>query len=207
MPAGLSSGAERGRDAAPPLVLLHGIGTGPEAWQPQVGAFARTRTVLTPRVAPVLDRAVRDLESSWSGRADLCGLSWGSLVALRIAIEQPERVSRLVLTACFASLPPHLRAFQRALAALVRVVPGAPHDLAAPMREGAGYDVRDRLQRVEAPTLVLCGARDRVNQPLSRRLAALLPGSRLEVIPAAGHLANVDNPAAFNTSLAAFLTG
>ncbi|HKD34418.1 MAG TPA: hypothetical protein VKB73_13275 [Gaiellaceae bacterium] len=34
--------------AEPTLVLLHGMGTGPEAWEPQIEAFQRSRQVLAP---------------------------------------------------------------------------------------------------------------------------------------------------------------
>src|SRR5438105_493780 len=40
---------------------------------------------------------------------------------------------------------------------------------------------------------------------LSEELAALIPGSRLAVIPGAGHLSNEENPAAFNAALDEFL--
>jgi 3-oxoadipate enol-lactonase len=65
--------------------------------------------------------------------------------------------------------------------------------------------VRDRLGSLRAPTLVLCGERDRLNLPLSRALARAIPQARFEVVPDAGHVANVDNPDAFNLLLAEFL--
>jgi pimeloyl-ACP methyl ester carboxylesterase len=190
----------------PPLVFLHGIGTGSEAWQPQVEAFRHSRVVFTPAVVPSLVRASSDLDALGLACADLCGLSWGSLVALQFALARPERVSRLVLAAGFASLPIHLRMFQYAMSTLVRVVPGAPHELAGPMRQGARFDVREQARRLETPTLVLCGARDRLNLSLCRSLARLLPNGRFETVPDAGHVANVDNPLAFNASLDAFLS-
>jgi 3-oxoadipate enol-lactonase len=191
----------------PPLVLLHGIGTGPEAWRPQVDAFRSSRDVVAPPVAPALGRAVAELDALGLETADYCGLSWGSLVALRYAIERPRRVSRLVLTAGFAALPTHLRVLQEVMSQLVRVVPRAPRHLAAPMREGARLDVRDQARHVDVPVLVLCGERDRINLSLSRSLAGLLPNARFEVVPAAGHVANRDNPVAFNALLERFLSG
>jgi 3-oxoadipate enol-lactonase len=57
------------------------------------------------------------------------------------------------------------------------------------------------------PTLVLCGAEDRITPPaLSEELAALIPGARLELIDAAGHVANAEQPAAFNVAVDAFLS-
>jgi 3-oxoadipate enol-lactonase len=192
--------------APPPLVLLHGIGTGPDAWQPQIDELAPTRQVLAPALEPSLARAVAQLDGLGLPRADICGLSFGSIVALRYALEHPERVSRLVLTAGFAWLPPVLRSIPYVTSALLAIIPRAPHELAAPMRECARFDVRAQAARLETPALVLCGARDRVNLRLSRTLAGLLPNARFETIPAAGHVASVDNPPAFNAALCAFLS-
>ena len=187
------------------LVFLHGIGTGPEAWQPQIEAFAGERPVVAPQVPLDLERACAELDDLDEELLDLCGLSWGGLVALRYALERPERVQSLAVTGAFASLPLHLRVLQAAMSLAVRIVPRAPHELARPLREGARFDVHDRLDSLRAPTLVLCGERDRLNLPLSRALADAIPHASFEVVPDAGHVANTDNPAAFNRLLAAFL--
>ncbi len=52
-----------------------------------------------------------------------------------------------------------------------------------------GFDVSDRLWQVEAPTLVLAGARD-VVVPASRQkaLASAIPGARFESIEGGGHV-------------------
>ena len=181
-----------------PLVLLHGIGTGPDAWRPQVEAFAGEREVLTPRVPLDLDQAAAELDALVTEPSDLCGLSWGGLVALRYALERPRRVRTLTVCAGLAYLPRPLRALQYVVALTAR-------ELAKPMREGARFDVRKEVRTLEVPTLVLCGERDRVNRGLSRKLAQLIPHARFELVPDAGHVANVDNPDAFNRLLAAFL--
>ena len=188
------------------LVFLHGIGTGPEAWQPQVEAFGGERTVVAPEVPLELVRACAQLdELEETELLDLCGLSWGALVALRYALERPERVRSLTVTAGFTSLPLPLRLVQVATSFVVRFAPRAPHDLARPLREGARFDVDDHIDALHVPTLVLCGARDRLNLPLSRALARAIPHARFEVVPDAGPVANVDNPDEFNRLLAEFL--
>lgn len=51
------------------------------------------------------------------------------------------------------------------------------------------YDVTDRLWRVDAPTLVVAGARDVVVPPGEQKaLAAAIPGARFEVLEGAGHV-------------------
>jgi pimeloyl-ACP methyl ester carboxylesterase len=77
--------------------------------------------------------------------------------------------------------------------------------LARAMRAAAALDLRAALRDLQIPTLVLCGANDRFNVPLSKALAEQLPDARFEVIPNAGHVANLDNPAAFNAALERFL--
>jgi pimeloyl-ACP methyl ester carboxylesterase len=60
---------------------------------------------------------------------------------------------------------------------------------------------------METPVLVLCGERDERNLPLSRALADALPSGEFQTIPDAGHVANLDNPEAFNAAVAGFLGG
>lgn len=68
-------------------------------------------------------------------------------------------------------------------------------------------DQRGRAGAIAVPTLVLCGTEDRITPPdLSEELAALVPGARLEMIAQAGHLANAEQPAAFNAAIDRFLT-
>ena len=65
---------------------------------------------------------------------------------------------------------------------------------------------QERAADIRAPTLVLCGEEDRITPPaLSEELAGLIPGARLELIPASGHLANAEQPEAFNAAIDRFL--
>ncbi|GAB3617779.1 3-oxoadipate enol-lactonase [Okibacterium endophyticum] len=67
-------------------------------------------------------------------------------------------------------------------------------------------DVRSYLDAITAPTLVLWGDRDaKTPRPLSEAIAERIHGSRFAVIPDAGHLSNMDNPAAFAAEILAFL--
>jgi len=59
----------------------------------------------------------------------------------------------------------------------------------------ANHDATSLLPRIAAPTLVLAGERDILVPPaLSRALAKSIPGSRLKIIPAGGHVPWLDNP-------------
>jgi 3-oxoadipate enol-lactonase/4-carboxymuconolactone decarboxylase len=57
-------------------------------------------------------------------------------------------------------------------------------------------DLRADLARIAAPTLVVAGAEDRATPPAhAQTIGAGIPGARVEVLPAAAHLAPVEQPA------------
>jgi proline iminopeptidase len=72
----------------------------------------------------------------------------------------------------------------------------------------AGYDLRDRLAEITAPTLVVVGREDWVCPPVaSRILASSIPGATLVEIADAGHFPFSEEPAAFGRAVVAFLAG
>ncbi len=63
-----------------------------------------------------------------------------------------------------------------------------------------------RLKEITCPALVLCGDKDPATPPaMAREIHENLPGSKLVLIPDAAHLANVEQPQAFNRALEDFL--
>jgi 3-oxoadipate enol-lactonase len=68
------------------------------------------------------------------------------------------------------------------------------------------YDIRDRLPRIPAPTLVLVGEEDILTPPwYSRQLAEHIPNAQLAIIPEAGHALTIERPTIFNMLALAFL--
>lgn len=64
------------------------------------------------------------------------------------------------------------------------------------------------LREIRVPTLVLVGAEDVLTPPAeAEALQRGIVGSRLEVVPRAGHLANLENPEPVNRVLLGFLDG
>jgi pimeloyl-ACP methyl ester carboxylesterase len=63
------------------------------------------------------------------------------------------------------------------------------------------------LAQITVPTLVVTGEEDDlIPVDESRKMAAGIKGAKLVIIPGAGHLANLEQPEAFNAALNAFLT-
>jgi len=103
----------RAGEDGPPVVLIHGLGASAEIWSANIGALAAGHRVFVPdlpgfgrtAMPPGMDfspaaysRFVRDFMAALGiGRAALVGHSLGGGVALRVTLDDPGRVDRLVL--------------------------------------------------------------------------------------------------------------
>jgi 3-oxoadipate enol-lactonase len=68
-------------------------------------------------------------------------------------------------------------------------------------------NLTDRLKEIRVRALVICGDQDPGTPPaMAREIAQNLPGAKLVLIPQAAHLANIEQPEAFNRALAEFLS-
>ncbi len=166
--------------------------------------------------------------------AHVCGLSLGGVVAIAMHALAPRRCLSLILADTFAVHPEGQAIHERSLAASadlralaearVDVLLAQPADPAvrsevvetmaridpAAYRIGAEAvwlaDQRDRAAAIDVPTLVICGKEDKVTPPaLSEELASMIPGAKLELIPGAGHLTNLERPAEFNRIVEEFI--
>jgi 3-oxoadipate enol-lactonase len=169
-------------------------------------------------------------------RAHVCGLSLGGVVAIAMHAAWPQRIVSLILADTFADHPEGPGIYERGVAASadlramaesrVDVLLAQPADPQvrsevvetmakidpAAYRIGAKAvwlaDQQDRARAVRAPTLVLCGADDRITPPvLSRALARLIPGAEYQEIEHAGHISNLERRDEFNTLVGAFIRG
>lgn len=83
----------------------------------------------------------------------------------------------------------------------------APESIAAALRGMAGRsDFRSELNEIRAPSLVICGVDDGITPSAEmREMASALRDARFVSIPAAGHLAPLENPTAVNDAILDFL--
>jgi pimeloyl-ACP methyl ester carboxylesterase len=67
-------------------------------------------------------------------------------------------------------------------------------------------DARPHLARLRCPVLVMCGEADQLTPPeRSREIAALVPRSRLVLVPRCGHLLTLERPDVVNATLLEWL--
>ncbi|MEM7339476.1 MAG: alpha/beta hydrolase [Actinomycetota bacterium] len=127
--------SEAGERAAVPVLFLHGIGSSRSTFALQFAHVGRNRWCVAPDAPGYGDSddnpaivatddygaAIVDLLDQLEVRAaDLVGVSWGGVIAARLAATHPERVARLVLADSTRG-----SAVDPARAAAMRARPGA----------------------------------------------------------------------------------
>jgi 3-oxoadipate enol-lactonase len=86
---------------------------------------------------------------------------------------------------------------------------GTPAGVAAAQRGMARRpDSTSTLSAIACPTLVVVGAEDTLTPPAeAEKMVAGIKGAKLARIPGAGHLPNVESPAAYDAALLEFVNG
>lgn len=163
------------------------------------------------------------LDACAAPRAHVCGMAFGARVALRLAVDHPERLDRLLLFDVTGGppAPEAERTAGRDEARRLRDAAG----LATPAHDPAWFRRRDPagrglnrhalegqpawapdLGRIAAPTLVVCGEQD-PNFAGARRVAREIPGARFAAMPMTGHASILDRPDLILSLIEGFLDG
>ena len=108
-------------------------------------------------------------------------------------------------TADFAAKSPGVLARVRAW--IMANDPGVYPELYRLLAE-ADIGLERAISAIGCPTLVITGEQDYGNSPeMSRRIAGLIPGARVEILAGLRHMALAEDPAQLNALLVPFLTG
>jgi pimeloyl-ACP methyl ester carboxylesterase len=220
---------------SPPLVLIHGSGGSRLHWPAQLRRLPNYRVFgldlpghgESPgdgetTIAGYVGRVFDWFEEQGIERAVLIGHSMGGAIAMAATLEEPDRVSGLVLVGTGGRLRVSDEILQASADPLrfeetVEVVTTwafsdqAPEKLVAlakmRMLETRAdvihrdfiacnqFDICDHLPEIQVPTLIICGVQD-VLTPLkyARHLDDEIPESTLVLIDGAGHMVMLERP-------------
>ena len=123
------------------------------------------------------------------------------LAPLDAGLGMPGMAAKLVPALLAPGATPHAR--ESALAVMSRVPEVSYRTALAAI---AAFDRRSALAHISVPTLMLAGELDHTAPPaVMQRMAQQVVGSEFVCLGGAGHIANVEAPAAFNAALIDFL--
>ncbi|HKZ82317.1 MAG TPA: alpha/beta fold hydrolase [Anaerolineae bacterium] len=217
------------------LVFIHGFGGRARQWVRQLTFFsAENRAVAldlrghgqsdAPHSSYSMDEIQSDLDVALErlrvyapGKFVLVGHSFGGAIASEYAARHPDRLDRLVLIATAGEfsiyawarfllrLPEHtLRPIRKAVR---RSLSAPPHVLKAwhnnNLSKWSGWDVFGRIQ---VPTLVITGHRDRVFPNAAfDEVPRRIPGAQHVTIPISAHMVMIERADAVNRAIARFV--
>ena len=191
------------------VVFLHGLGETRDVWNPVIKQLPQTECISldvlrtkSPLACWSLADVCTKIADSLTEPVHLVGLSLGAVIALKIALTRPGKVSSLFVSAPQAKPPKMLMSLQKTL---MRVLPTkwvCPPQLSKPELLGVldslkGLDLTSQLPALSMPITVVCGSKDKANLPAAHKIAGLIPSARLEVIQGAGHQWHTTHPQLF----------
>lgn len=238
----------------PAMLLIHGLGNDLREWAPTIEILKDRFTLIAydmrgsgrsakPAGPYTMDMMAADaaelVREVATPPVSVMGFSMGGCVALKLALERPDLVNKLVLVSTLPSWKGPMgpsddvdALFHRTdvseglLVEVYETIFGAAYrgrvsaeDYVAQRMDDEypqtadsylgqlaaleGFDVRERVGRIESQTIIVVGTDDMVVPPEnSRWLAENIPHARLETIEGAGHMLPVECPAEFTSCLA-----
>ncbi len=211
-----------------PLLLINGATRPLQSWEPFVAALSGRTVVsfdipgvggsptsLLPLSIPALaGLAVEVLDAAGLQDADVLGFSHGGAVAQHLAGNAPQRVRRLILAATSCGLGATPGPGLAALRTLGGPVTGTASSYVDPRAlwwhsiAFSSWSSIPFLGAIKAPTLVVCGTRDRFVPPAnSRVLAGRIPDATLVLLPAGHDLQRPEPATALARHVDDFLSG
>src|SRR6266446_2411594 len=224
-----------GPDGAPWLILSNSLATNLTMWDEQVRELGRAFRVLrydqrghggteASRGRYTFEQLIADalalMDALAIKTAHFAGLSMGGATALGLALQHPQRLEERIVSAqkqgmetlveptiarwfppeVLKANPPHVDKVRQ----MIRTTPVEGFiGCAAAL---ADHNYAAAVATVKRPVLFLVGEKDAAAAPM-RKLNEALPGSRYAELAGAGHISNLDQPAAFTRAVADFLSG
>lgn len=210
-----------------PLILLHGNGEDCTRFRHQIEYFSKEYRVIaidtrgqgeSPRgTAPfTFDQFAEDLLNFMNEhgifRANILGFSDGGITALLFALNNPERVNKLILNGANLDIEGIIPPVRERIINKAKQYEEIKHESEDAMKcyelwnlmaTQPAIDAK-RLAKLETPTLVIVGTSDMISAEHTELIYKSLPKAELVLIQG-DHFIAYDNPVPFNAAVDKFL--
>lgn len=199
-----------------------------QAYAPDLPGFGKSGMPRGPFYLQDYAEAVREFIEKIGGKICLVGHSFGGRIAIKLASQNPQLISKLILVdSAGIRVRPPFAFFKKLVAKLLK--PFFTPDFMQPWRRriyqwlGAedfvttpeltrvflnilNEDLTPLLPQIKIPTLIIWGEQDQ-ETPLwmGKQLHSQIPGSRFEILASAGHFSFIDQLQEFVKILKQFL--
>ena len=200
-----------------PVILLHGNGEDHTIFDVAIRDLARSYTVYAldsrshGKSDPVPTLTYREMAEDVAAfirqqgleKPALVGFSDGGVVALLVALRWPDLPGRLVVAGANMTPAGIKQPWRTLMRVQNRISPDPKLDLMLTQPHLAGW----QLTGITAPTLVLAGEKDLIDETQTRRIARSIPGAKLLILPGETHGSYVVHSDKLYPAIANFLRG
>ena len=200
-----------------PVILLHGNGEDHTIFDVAIRDLARSYTVYAldsrshGKSDPVPTLTYREMAEDVAAfirqqgleKPALVGFSDGGVVALLVALRWPDLPGRLVVAGANMTPAGIKQPWRTLMRVQNRISPDPKLDLMLTQPHLAGW----QLTGITAPTLVLAGEKDLIDETQTRRIARSIPGAKLLILPGETHGSYVIHSDKLYPAMANFLRG
>ena len=200
-----------------PVILLHGNGEDHTIFDVAIKDLARSYTVYAldsrshGKSDPVPTLTYREMAEDVAAfirqqgleKPALVGFSDGGVVALLVALRWPDLPGRLVVAGANMTPAGIKQPWRTLMRVQNRISPDPKLDLMLTQPHLAGW----QLTGITAPTLVLAGEKDLIDETQTRRIARSIPGAKLLILPGETHGSYVVHSDKLYPAMANFLRG
>ncbi|MDM8200772.1 alpha/beta fold hydrolase [Allofournierella massiliensis] len=200
-----------------PVILLHGNGEDHTIFDVAIRDLARSYTVYAldsrshGKSDPVPTLTYREMAEDVAAfirqqgleKPALVGFSDGGVVALLVALRWPDLPGRLVVAGANMTPAGIKQPWRTLMRVQNRISPDPKLDLMLTQPHLAGW----QLTGITAPTLVLAGEKDLIDESQTRRIARSIPGAKLLILPGETHGSYVVHSDKLYPAMANFLRG
>ncbi|WP_423364038.1 alpha/beta fold hydrolase [Mycoplasma sp. P36-A1] len=189
-------------------ILIHGLGQNKDSWTKTKNILEKNHIIVhCPNLIKnnmsisyqnIYDSFKQDC-NKLEGKINLCGLSLGGIIALEYAKEYPNKVNSLIIIGTPYKMPKTMLKIQNIV---FKFMPEhkfislgcSKKDFITLTKSIADLDLTSNLDKITCKTLVLCGAKDKINLKSSKSYHKEIINSEFALINNASHEVNIDNP-------------
>ncbi|MCL2579768.1 MAG: alpha/beta hydrolase [Oscillospiraceae bacterium] len=192
-------------------ILIHGSGQKATSWNETISHMKSDKEILCLNLSSMLngkEASYANLYASFieycnelNGQINLCGLSFGGILALNYTLDFPDKVNTLVLISTPYRIPRIMFGIQNIVfrflpKSIFENMEFSKKDMAVLGNSIKKLNFSNRVQNIKCSTLIVCGKKDGANIKFALFLAENIENSKLEIIKNVGHVVNEENPKA-----------
>lgn len=202
------------------LLLIHGLGDRLEDWQ-KFNFFEelhydvhyldlKEMDVEHNQTMDSFAKGIKAYIENLEERVSVCGFSLGAILALKVAIDIPEKIRSLILIGGQHTPPKHIMNIQKQIFKLIpkRVFSNmtfTKNEMIRIIDSVKNIALLDQLSQITCTTLIVCGSKDYFNLKAAREMTKKMQNANEVIIADAGHIIYQKNPKALKEALQTFL--